>query len=33
MLEERGYAARTDNIQTVPGGSLRFNMNISNADK
>jgi hypothetical protein len=33
MLEELGYTARTDNIQTVPGGKMRFNMNISNGDK
>ena len=33
MLEEMGYAARTDNIQTVPGGNMRFSMNISYADK
>lgn len=33
MLEEMGYAARTDNIQTVPGGNMRFNMNISQTEK
>ena len=29
MMEELGYSARTDNIQTIPGGNMRFNMNIS----
>ena len=33
MLEELGYTARTDNIQTVPGGNMRFSMNISYAEK
>jgi hypothetical protein len=28
-LEEIGYTPRTDSIQTVPGGNMRFNMNIS----
>ena len=32
MMDELGYSARTDNIQTIPGGNMRFNMNISNAD-
>jgi hypothetical protein len=32
-LEEMGYSARTDNIQTVPGGNMRFNMNISHGDQ
>jgi len=29
LLDEIGYAARIDNIQTIPGGDMRFNMNIS----
>jgi hypothetical protein len=29
LLEELGYAARTDNIETIPGGDMRFNMNVS----
>jgi hypothetical protein len=29
LLEELGYAARTDNIETVPGGDMRFSMNVS----
>jgi hypothetical protein len=27
-LEGIGYAPRTDSIQTIPGGNMRFNMNI-----
>jgi hypothetical protein len=33
MMEELGYGARTDNIQTVPGGGMRFNMNIRGGKK
>ena len=33
MMEDLGYAARTDNIQTIPSGNMRFNMNISDADR
>jgi hypothetical protein len=29
ILEELGYATRTDNIQAIPGGGMRFNMNVS----
>jgi hypothetical protein len=29
LLEEYGYSPRMANIQTVPGGDMRFNMNIS----
>lgn len=29
LLEEEGFSARTDNIQTIPSGELRFNLNIS----
>jgi hypothetical protein len=29
LLEEYGYSPRMTNIQTVPGGDMRFNMNIS----
>jgi len=29
MMEDLGYTARTDSIQTIPGGNMRFNMNIS----
>ncbi|MDR1885474.1 MAG: hypothetical protein LBQ56_04310 [Synergistaceae bacterium] len=28
-IEEEGLSARTDNVQTIPGGELRFNLNIS----
>jgi hypothetical protein len=28
-IEEEGLSTRTDNVQTIPGGELRFNMNIS----
>ena len=27
-LEEIGYTPRTDSIQSIPGGNMRFNMNI-----
>jgi hypothetical protein len=33
LLEDLGYTARTDNIETVPGGDMRFNMNISRGVK
>jgi hypothetical protein len=29
ILEELGYATRADNIQAIPGGGMRFNMNVS----
>ncbi|MDR1472692.1 MAG: hypothetical protein LBS75_09220 [Synergistaceae bacterium] len=29
LLEEHGYSPRMANIQTVPGGDMRFNMSIS----
>ncbi|MDR1915499.1 MAG: hypothetical protein LBQ58_02870 [Synergistaceae bacterium] len=29
LLEEQGYSPRTENIQTIPGGDMRFNMNIT----
>lgn len=29
LLVEEGYSTRTDNIQTIPGGDLRFNMTIT----
>jgi hypothetical protein len=32
LFEGLGYTPRTDNIQTVPGGDMRFNMNISKDD-
>jgi hypothetical protein len=28
-MEEIGYTPRTDSIQAIPGGNMRFNMNIS----
>lgn len=28
LLEERGFSPKTDNIQQVPGGSLRFSLSI-----
>jgi len=29
LLEERGFSAKTDNIQQVPGGGLRFSLSIT----
>ncbi|MDR1509902.1 MAG: hypothetical protein LBS53_09720 [Synergistaceae bacterium] len=31
-LEEIGYTPRTDSIQAIPGGNMRFNMNILKKD-
>lgn len=29
IIEQEGYVPRVDNIQTIPGGELRFNISIS----
>ena len=33
LFEEAGFVPKTDNIQTIPGGALRFNLTLSRGNK